>query len=370
MQKPARMGDMRKPNVTVLIDTYNHERFIEEAIVSVLEQEFPAANTEILVVDDGSTDRTAEIVRKFAPRVRLIHKSNGGQASAFNTGIPEAQGDIIALLDGDDWWAQGKLAAVFEAFEENPDVGAVGHGYYAVDEAGTVYQTVMPERKFRLCLRSCEDAELFCQLRCFLGTSKVAYRRNLLEQVLPIPEVLRFEADEYIWTLVVASTDALVLDLPLFFYRFHAANNFMQRCHDKLLLQRRRDVMEGLLNHLPARLKSLGLPQDIVAIVMEQIQIDVRRLRLLLDGGMSWETYSVEQAEMRRSYRSTTLGYRIYKQLSLLLALALPPRRFYQLREWYATNNLRRLRGVLGEPELKAPVVERSVQNSRGNGRR
>jgi len=361
---------MGKPNVTVLIDTYNHERFIEEAIVSVLEQDFPAANTEILVVDDGSTDRTPEIIRKFAPRVRLIHKSNGGQASAFNAGIPEAQGDIIAFLDGDDWWAQGKLTAVLEAFEENPDVGAVGHGYYAVDEAGTVYQTVMPERKFRLCLRSCKDAELFCQLRCFLGTSKVAYRRKLLEQVLPVPEVLRFEADEYIWTLVVASADALVLDLPLFFYRFHAANNFMQRSPDKSLLRQKRDVMQGLFGHLSARLKSLDVSDEIVAILMEQIQIEIKRLRLFLVGGMSWETYSVEQAEIRRSYKSTTLGYRIYKQLSLLLALALPPRRFYQLREWYAANNLRRLRGMLGEPAPRAPVVERPVQSSMGNAKR
>ncbi|MGB6978474.1 MAG: glycosyltransferase, partial [Candidatus Acidiferrales bacterium] len=61
--------------VTVLVDTYNHERFIEEALVSVLEQDFPADDTEILVVDDGSTDRTPEIVRKFAPRVRLIRKT-------------------------------------------------------------------------------------------------------------------------------------------------------------------------------------------------------------------------------------------------------------------------------------------------------
>lgn len=60
------------PAVTVLIDTYNHERYIEEAIVSVLEQDFPRAEMEILVVDDGSIDRTPEIVRKFAPDVRLI----------------------------------------------------------------------------------------------------------------------------------------------------------------------------------------------------------------------------------------------------------------------------------------------------------
>src|SRR5438445_8800501 len=106
---------MTRPYVTVLIDTYNHERFIEQAIVSVLEQDFPAADREIIVVDDGSTDRTPEIVKKFEPRVRLLRKENGGQASAFNAGIPECQGEIVAFLDGDDWWAPGKLQAVARA---------------------------------------------------------------------------------------------------------------------------------------------------------------------------------------------------------------------------------------------------------------
>jgi glycosyltransferase involved in cell wall biosynthesis len=68
-------ADIGIPAVTVLIDTYNHERYIQEAMVSVLEQDFPRAEMEILVVDDGSTDRTPEIVRKFAPGVRLIQKN-------------------------------------------------------------------------------------------------------------------------------------------------------------------------------------------------------------------------------------------------------------------------------------------------------
>src|SRR5258707_3910833 len=97
--------------VSVLIDTYNHESFIEQAIVSVLEQDFPDAEREIIVVDDGSTDGTSEIVKKFEPRVRLLRKMNGGQASAFNAGIPECKGEIVAFLDGDDWWAPGKLQA-------------------------------------------------------------------------------------------------------------------------------------------------------------------------------------------------------------------------------------------------------------------
>src|SRR5271157_3887389 len=106
---------MAKPFVSVLIDTYNHERFIEKAIVSVLEQDFPAAEREILVVDDGSIDRTPEIVRKFEPHVRLLREENGGQASAFNSGRPECKGEIVAFSDGDDWWAPKKLTSVVQA---------------------------------------------------------------------------------------------------------------------------------------------------------------------------------------------------------------------------------------------------------------
>src|SRR6266849_8276728 len=80
---------MSKPLVSVLIDTYNHERFVEQAITSVLDQDMSMANVEILVVDDGSTDRTPDLVRRFEPRVRLLRKPNGGQASAFNLALPQ-----------------------------------------------------------------------------------------------------------------------------------------------------------------------------------------------------------------------------------------------------------------------------------------
>ena len=81
---------MAIPPITVLIDTYNQERFVEQALVSVLEQQALPGDAEILVVDDGSTDRTPELVRKFALRVRHPYKTNGGQASAFNAGCSGA----------------------------------------------------------------------------------------------------------------------------------------------------------------------------------------------------------------------------------------------------------------------------------------
>src|ERR1700677_4901813 len=148
------------PRITIIIDTYNHERYVEQAIVSVLDQDFPEAETEILVIDDGSTDRTPEIVRKFEPRVRLIRKSNGGQASAFNTAIPQARGEIIAFLDGDDWWAKDKLSAVLDTFVKNPQVAAVGHGYYEVFENDPPSEMVVAQKTCLLDLSSADAARL------------------------------------------------------------------------------------------------------------------------------------------------------------------------------------------------------------------
>src|SRR5277367_2604006 len=137
-----------KPIVTILLDTYNHERFIEEAIVSVLEQDFPPGDMEFLVVDDGSTDRTPEIVGKFLPRVRLLRKKNGGQASAFNAGISEARGELTSFLDGEDWWAPDKLTRVTQIMHADSEVGMVGHGIVIVNLDGRM-QSENPRDGFR-----------------------------------------------------------------------------------------------------------------------------------------------------------------------------------------------------------------------------
>ena len=131
---------MARVFVSVLIDTHNHERFIEEAVSSVLAQDFPAADREILVVDDGSTDRTPDILSKFASEIRILQKPNGGQASAFNLGIPQCRGDIIAFLDGDDWaYAAGIVAIllgailVFVKFPRHDEEIRLLAGYRAED---------------------------------------------------------------------------------------------------------------------------------------------------------------------------------------------------------------------------------------------
>src|SRR5215472_18218165 len=126
---------MKAPYFTVLIDAYNYGRYVEEAVLSALAQDFPAAEREILVVDDGSTDDTAARLRKFGNEIRYLYKANGGQASAFNYGFANARGEVIALLDADDVWLPNKLTRLREVFGQSPDAGMAYHRLYWWDGA-------------------------------------------------------------------------------------------------------------------------------------------------------------------------------------------------------------------------------------------
>lgn len=353
---------MAKPTVTVLIDTYNHERFIEEAIASVLEQDFPPSEMDILVVDDGSTDRTPDIVRKFAPRVRLLQKPNGGQASAFNAGIPEANGEIIAFLDGDDWWKKNKLSAVMNAFQNAPAVGVVGHGIIQIDPLAKQGATLLPQASGYFDLRSTHGAQAFRNFMCFLGTSRVAIRKNILMQLLPIPESLTIEADEFMSAVGVALAGAILLAEPLTFYRLHDQNLFQFRTNDAVRMRKKMQALDCLAVELADRLSALGISPEVIAIVVDPIRIAVSRTTLVLDGGTPWEAYRVERADFRHSYSRAGLGYRIYKECALAMSLLMPPRYFYRLRQWYATKGLRRFRKVIGEPQPMAPIIEQHLR--------
>jgi glycosyltransferase involved in cell wall biosynthesis len=349
---------LARPRVSILIDTYNHERFVEQAIVGALEQDFPAGEREIIVVDDGSTDSTAEIARKFEPHVRLIRKLNGGQASAFNVGIPECKGEIVSFLDGDDWWAPNKLQLAVCELDKSSELGAVGHGYYEVSANGRPLRVVVAEKNTLLHLQNLPTALLFTHLRCFLGTTRFTIRKKLLDQILPFPEELVIEADEYMFTLAPALAPVLVLDKPLFYYRFHEGNFFQYSEKDDKKTRRKQRVLEVLQQCLPPRLHALGVRDDIIAAVMEPIWIDAGRMRLGLDGGMPWETYRIEKAAYHYSYSDRPIGYRLFKGLVLAATLVLPPRSFYKIQRWYGSNELHRFRALTGKPTSAAPIVE------------
>jgi glycosyltransferase involved in cell wall biosynthesis len=347
---------MIQPRATVLIDTYNHERFIEEALVSVLEQDFPADDTEILVVDDGSTDRTPEIVRKFKRRVRLLRKTNGGQASAFNFGIPEARGEIIAFLDGDDWWAPQKLSRVMEYLSSHPEVGVLGHGIYQVDSVLGHTETTVPQNSREISFASLDDTAFFRRMMCFFGTSRVVIRKRVAERALPIPESIVIEADEFLSIMSIAYSRAVLLPDALTFYRLHDDNLYQMRSGDPRKLRRKQQSISALARELPPRLARVSISPDAIHTLVQTLESGAAQIKLRLDGGMPWETFQVERAERRFSYPDGSSRHAIFQFISLGLALVMPPRRYYQLRSWYGSKRQTKARGALGERVSRAKI--------------
>ena len=322
---------MSTPFVTALIDTYNHESFIEEAIASALQQDFPASETEILVVDDGSTDRTPEIVRKFAPRVRLLRKPNGGQASAFNAGIPEARGETVAFLDGDDWWAPGKLSAVASVFAAEPAVGLVGHGITQVYPDGR-RQAELPKELTRFRLNSIPAAKIFRMRRGFLGTSRMAYRRQVLAQIGAVPESLKFEADEYLFTLAGLFADVMILPVAQTFYRLHGGNLFQFSIGTRDSVSRKQQVLAALARSLREKMRELKVRDDVATAILECVQLEADFLHLQLDSGLPWETVSTELKIMCVFQSDASIWQRLFSLARLAPALVLPAAVYYRWR--------------------------------------
>jgi hypothetical protein len=344
---------MAKPFVSVLIDTYNHERFIEKAIVSVLEQDFPAAEREILVVDDGSTDGTPEIIRRFESQLRVLRKVNGGQASAFNAGIPKCKGEIIAFLDGDDWWAPEKLKRITQVLNCELSVGLLGHGIHEAFSDGKI-RTSVPEKSERLQLNSLAAARVFRLRKCYLGTSRMILRTELARRILPVPEALVFEADEYIFTLGALMSELIILEDALTYYGIHGGNLYLSGGGGTAGVRRKQQVMTALACSLRKDLAAKGASPEIVSCIVEIVQAEADQMRLMLDGGAPWETVRTENKIYEVLHSDAPRSHRVFRAAAMLPAMLLPPRWFYAGRRWLGSRAwYRRARqGVLPVPKI------------------
>ena len=212
---------MGKLAVSVLIDTYNSGEFIEQAIESVLAQNFPPEQMEVLVVDDGSTDDTAERVRKYSDRIQYLHKSNGGQASAFNYGLKRARGEIVAFLDGDDYWLPGKLRRIVDEFRKSPEAGMVYDNFVKYDSpSGQFREGGIPGSSGFI------PATANGLLHFEMGhpTSTLAFRSSALQRLLPVPERLVVQADGHLFACVLFVAPVVYIAEPLTIFRVHTGN--------------------------------------------------------------------------------------------------------------------------------------------------
>ena len=213
--------------VTVVIPAYNVRAHIAEAIDSVLAQDY--APVEIIVVDDGSTDDTAELVASRFPEVTLIRKANGGAATARNTGIREAQGEFIAFLDADDIWISGKLRAQVDYFCAHPEVAmnCTGFSQWVSDENGEFPDPSSVVSDQENVTIDAIDPELSgwvyhkLLLRNFVWTTTVMMRRALIDKIGLYDESFRLGQDYEYFLRASRETEIHRLSRAYALYRQH-----------------------------------------------------------------------------------------------------------------------------------------------------
>jgi len=198
------MGESALPLVSVLMTSFNASAFLAEAIRSVFAQTY--AHLELIVVDDGSTDSSWKIIQDLCSTarcpMRIISKPNGGQASALNCAFRSAQGDVIALIDGDDVWYSEKISEMIKMLHRHPNGGVYQHQvdngsgrpfrpilisgdvFSAWKEVGAVNFLIWPEL-----------------VKVNIPTTGLMFRREVLEAILPIPEELVVCPDFYLFVL-------------------------------------------------------------------------------------------------------------------------------------------------------------------------
>lgn len=311
----------RLPLFSVVITTYNYGCYIEEAIESVLSQTFPREQIEIIVVDDGSTDDTAERVKKYGDRISYIYKANGGQASAFNTGVEAASGEIIAFLDSDDYWARSKLEDVAMAFGRSSSMDFVYHYMDVVDnDHHLLDRYVYPEPPGDYYL----EAYLAGNLPWFSPTSGMAIKKKCLKKMMPLPEDFSIAADIQIHYLLPFYLRGLSLvRKSLGYYRLHGDNLSGGNLLAAEKLRRERDIMLSIRDHVQRLAQDLGYDSHRLIRRMTALT-EIFDIYILSVGGQKQK--ALKKALLFHDFLPhDTFFLRLARKLTLGLTVLLPP---------------------------------------------
>ena len=205
-------SDFQAPKVSVVVPCYNGAKYLRETIQSVLAQDLPVL--EIIVVDDGSTDDSADIAESFGAPVRVIRQSNQGESVARNRGIDEARGDWVAFLDADDLWTPDKMAE--QAKLMSPGVGLVCSRYQVIKqgvpgisgESGKLHSS------------------MFKRTSLIEGWPPTHISSVVVRKSIPVrfPVWTGWSEDVVYFLDLAGTTSFAISDRPLVIYRFHSSN--------------------------------------------------------------------------------------------------------------------------------------------------
>ena len=213
------------PAFSIVIPLYNKVHSIADTVASVLSQQL--CDFELIIVDDGSTDGSAQMVERIRDdRIRLIKKENGGVSSARNTGIGLATASHIAFLDADDRWLPSFLEDMHALTRDFPDAGIYGAAYWCQTQDVHVRENVGLPEDFRGCIPSYFDQAV----RHFLfWTSAVVIKKTALRQTGGFNENISFGEDLDLWFRLALEHPAAFCNKPLAIYNKDAENRAMLR---------------------------------------------------------------------------------------------------------------------------------------------
>jgi glycosyltransferase involved in cell wall biosynthesis len=246
---------MERALASIIVNNYNYGRFLAQAIDSALNQTYH--HTEVLVVDDGSTDDSRGIIAEYGDRIVPVLKQNGGMGSTYNAGFEKSRGEVILLLDSDDFLLPTAAERAAELLS-SPGVAKVHWPLTVVDENGKPAGGIIPGKE--LAEGDMQNRAIREGPDCYLSppTSGNAWSRRFLEEVLPVPEdQYKQHADAYLVTLASIHGPIKRIREPQACYRLHGQNDYACRPADE---KNRRNLViyERRCAALSAYLKSRG----------------------------------------------------------------------------------------------------------------
>ncbi len=218
------------PKVSIVIPTYNRGHLLPECIKSVLAQSF--RDFEIIVIDDGSTDNTPEIVSAFP--VKYFRQENRGPASARNRGIELSCGEYIAFLDSDDVLLKDALEKGVDVLDKHPEVGFSYGQVCMVDENGHIYRVRKSIYQDGSAIVDCKEQIRELLFDCRVTTSAAMMRRQCLDEVGGFHEELRNSHDRHLFIRMAKRFPVAYIAEPLVNYRVHA-NQIHKQADPKML---------------------------------------------------------------------------------------------------------------------------------------
>lgn len=208
------------PKVSIITAAYNHVRFISQAVASVQSQTY--RDFEHIVVDDGSSDGTADVLQTFRDKITYIRQENQGTHAAINAGIRASAGEYIAILDSDDAWLPSKLEHQMQRFEEFPSAGLVYSQAYIIDSEGALKD----EEPLGKAISDSQHAYKDLLRDNCIPVLTAVFKRTCIEEVGGFNESLRALSDWDLWIRIADKWPVVFVPEPLALYRIHDNNTW------------------------------------------------------------------------------------------------------------------------------------------------